>query len=527
MKEELDCLLVGYKELSLEERRLMAKGNIAALNYCKHEYIEYNDKFYFYDDFISEISGNIYKISELPYLGIMYLDNYLKKRNILVNTYSSFDFDKDAIEDDLNTKEIKVIALSAVFYTSPISLIRLVSYFRKKSPDSKIIVGGAYISNEYETLSFEKLKSELVMIGADYYIYDSQGEKTLYSLIEKIKKRENIDAIENIIEIREKKCIIHKENKEHNDINSDIVSYDKLSPRLQFSTINIRTARGCPNRCKFCNYPVRNPKLELQMLDNIKKQILDLYNIDRVKNVVFIDDSFNMPLNRFKDICKMMIELGSRKPWYSYFRMSHCDEEAIALMKESNCEGVFLGIESADNKVLENMNKRTTYEQYIEALLLLKKYRINTFAYFLIGFPEETDETIEKNIELLNSGLIDFYSFNLWYAENNTPIFDLKEKYKLKGEGFNWEHYTMNSVQAASKMDYIYENVENSIYIPGENFSFWGVPYLLGKGIKLQGIKEVLINIRKYILLENDFSTKYELINEMKKVLCYTNNYDI
>ena len=85
----------------------------------------------------------------------------------------------------------------------------------------------------------------------------------------------------------------------------------------------------------------------------------------------------------------------------------------------------------------------------------------------------------------------------------------------------------MNSVQAASKMDYIYENVENSIYIPGENFSFWGVPYLLGKGIKLQGIKEVLINIRKYILLENDFSTKYELINEMKKVLCYTNNYDI
>ena len=228
-------------------------------------------------------------------------------------------------------------------------------------------------------------------------------------MIEKIKKRENIDDIENIIEIREKKCIIHKENKEHNDINSDIVSYDKLSPRLQFSTINIRTARGCPNRCKFCNYPVRNPKLELQTLDNIKKQILDLYNIDRVKNIVFIDDSFNMPLNRFKDICKMMIELGSRKPWYSYFRISHCDEEAIALMKESNCEGVFLGIESADNKVLENMNKRTTYEQYIEALLLLKKYRINTFAYFLIGFPGETDETIEKNIELLNSGLIDFY----------------------------------------------------------------------------------------------------------------------
>lgn len=523
MKKKLDCLLVGYKELLLEERKLMAKGNLAALNYCKHEYVIYKNKAMFYDDFLTqlskEVNGDIYKISELPYLGIMYLENYLKNRDISVLAYNSFDFDREAIEVELNTKEIKIIAISAVFYTSPIPIIRLVSYFKRKSPNSKIVIGGAYISNEYSTLTNEKLLSELKLFGADYYIYDSQGEQALYSIIKNEINGKSSRNIPNIIEYDGNDFYVHECNKEHNDLNKDVIRYSKLSSKLLFSTVNLRTARGCPNRCRFCNYPIRNPKLELQTIENIRTQLVELYGIDSVKNIIFIDDSFNMPLKRFKEICRMMIELGSKKPWYSYFRMSHCDEEAIALMKESNCQGVFLGVESADNLVLKNMNKRTTIEQYNMALDLLKKYGINTFAYFLIGFPGENNETIERNIELLNSNKIDFYSFNLWYAENNTPIYDYKNEFKLEGEGFRWKHYTMDSNEASKKMDYIYEKVTNSIYVPGENFSFWGIPYLLGKGMDIDSIKVILRDIRKYILGESDANIQNKMINEIKSVL--------
>lgn len=520
--KKLDCLLVGYKEVTLEERRLMAKGNIAALNYCKHEYIEYENKMWFYDDFLTEISkkvdGDIYKISEIPYLGIMYLENYLKNRNITVSAYNHFDFYKDLIDKEIETKQITVIAISAVFYTSPIPIIRLVNYYKKKVPKAKIVVGGAYVTNEFETKTKDKIISEFKIIGADYYIYDSQGEQTLVNIIENIKSGRSCNDVPNIVVCCENEVSIHDREKEFNDLNCDVIDYTKLSTMLQFSTLNLRTARGCPNRCRFCNYPVRNPKLELQTYENIEKQLYEVYSMDRVKNIVFIDDSFNMPLKRFKEICRKMIEHGAKKPWYSYFRMSHCDEEAVRLMKESNCQGVFLGVESADDTVLENMNKRVTTEQYTVALDLLKKYGITTFAYFLIGFPGETDETIKKNIDLLNSKKIDFYSFNLWYAESNTPIYNYKDEFKLEGEGFRWKHYTMDSIEAAKKMDYIYEKVNESIYIPGENFSFWGVPYLLGKGFDMKTIKILLSSLRSYIL-SKDMNEKRTIINKISVIL--------
>ena len=54
----------------------------------------------------------------------------------------------------------------------------------------------------------------------------------------------------------------------------------------------------------------------------------------------------------------MMIEEDYRFQWFSYFRCSNSDEEAIELMAKSGCSGVFLGIESGSNTILKNMRRR-------------------------------------------------------------------------------------------------------------------------------------------------------------------------
>lgn len=59
-----------------------------------------------------------------------------------------------------------------------------------------------------------------------------------------------------------------------------------------------------------------------------------------VDNVVFVDDTFNVPPKRFKEICRMMIEENLGLNWYSYFRCSNArDEEAFDLAAESGCSG--------------------------------------------------------------------------------------------------------------------------------------------------------------------------------------------
>jgi len=67
-------------------------------------------------------------------------------------------------------------------------------------------------------------------------------------------------------------------------------------------TIQLRTARSCAFKCAFCNYPTRAGKLSLASLDTVGRELSSIRSIDKVQNVVFIDDTFNVPLPRFKDL---------------------------------------------------------------------------------------------------------------------------------------------------------------------------------------------------------------------------------
>ena len=127
------------------------------------------------------------------------------------------------------------------------------------------------------------------------------------------------------------------------------------------------------------------------------------------QHVVFIDDTFNVPLPRFKDICRMMIKNDYQFNWFSYFRCSNSDEEAIDLMAQSGCKGVFLGIESGSPAILKNMTKAATPEKYVEGMKLLHQHNIMTFGSFIIGFPGETDETVNKKTKTAILPLIDSF----------------------------------------------------------------------------------------------------------------------
>ena len=161
-------------------------------------------------------------------------------------------------------------------------------------------------------------------------------------------------------------------------------------------TLQTRTARSCAFKCSFCNYPGRAGALTLTSLEVIEKELDLMLALGRVQNVVFIDDTFNVPFPRFKDICRLMIRKKYPFNWFSYFRCSNSDEEAIDLMAESGCKGVFLGIESGSPNILVKMNKAATIEKYYRGIEMLRQRNIMTFGSFIVGFPGETDHTVQE-----------------------------------------------------------------------------------------------------------------------------------
>ena len=131
-------------------------------------------------------------------------------------------------------------------------------------------------------------------------------------------------------------------------------------------------------------------------METIEKELDSMHELGNVSNAVFIDDTFNVPFPRFKEICRMMIRNKYTFNWFSYFRCSNSDEEAIELMAQSGCKGVFLGIESGSPTILKNMNKSATVEKYAQGIEWLRQYGILTFASIITGFPGETEATVQE-----------------------------------------------------------------------------------------------------------------------------------
>ncbi|MCP5049331.1 MAG: radical SAM protein, partial [bacterium] len=250
--------------------------------------------------------------------------------------------------------------------------------------------------------------------------------------------------------------------------------WDLFSQRVD-DYVMVRTSRSCPFKCSFCGFPQHAGRYQTADLQAVEQELDSLNRIESLKHVDFVDDTFNVPPQRFKEIVRMIIKNKYKFTWHSQFRCQYADRETAELMKESGCKGVFLGIESGNNQILENMNKSVTVEQYQKGIQLLKEQNILTFGCFIVGFPGETDETARDTFDFIEKTGLDFYRTQLWFCDPVTPIWEQKEKYGIDGLHFKWTHANMDSQHACHLVEEGFRSIKKSLWVPQYNFEFDGL----------------------------------------------------
>src|SRR5262249_47072636 len=147
---------------------------------------------------------------------------------------------------------------------------------------------------------------------------------------------------------------------------------------------------------------------------DVERELDKLAALGTVTTLTFIDDTFNVPKRRFKELLRMMIRNRYDFKWNSFYRADHGDEQAIALMAETGCEGVFLGVESGSDTMLKAMNKTARRKDYLKAIPLLQQHGISCYASLIIGYPGETRETVDETIDLIERAAPDYFRAQLW-----------------------------------------------------------------------------------------------------------------
>ncbi|AJQ26599.1 radical SAM protein [Pelosinus fermentans] len=532
--EKIDCFFVGYNELSMPRQRQLLRLTYGENSYYYTEtnssklgYLKYQKELYstsqIFNMFNKEkrIVDNSFddiNMHETFNLAIAYLGSYLHKRGFSIDYINSFNNAKEKLANLLTEDRIRTIAIPTSFYIFAYPILEIISFIRNYSSTVKILVGGTFIANQVRSLDKIALQSFFISMGADVYIYSNEGEYALSRVVQGIKNGQALEEIENIYFKSGKNYVFTKVQIEENSINNNPVNWNLYSNDMG-KFVNMRTSISCPFSCSFCNFPRYAGKYRLADLEAVGNEIAKLNDIGKVSGMWIIDDTYNFPPDRFKDILRVMIKNRNKIKWQAHVRCQYLDEETVKLMKESQCEHVVLGIESGSQKIINNMNKKVTVEKYRQGISLLNEYNIMNTALLIMGFPGETSETYEETYNFIEETKPTFYQARLWWCDQDTPIYKEREKYKLEGSGYTWSHATMNSTTAYNLVYDMFSNLRNSIFE-----SDFPIPFHLStRGISTDKIKNFIGSfnecIRHKISNPLEEETNPEMIEKMRATL--------
>jgi radical SAM superfamily enzyme YgiQ (UPF0313 family) len=311
------------------------------------------------------------------------------------------------IKERLNKiRDSDVIGISVKSSTAPIGCQIAEAVGRKD-----LICGGAHVTIDGYTFLKMNRNFKLGVIG--------EGEETLVELV---------GAMENDSNLRDIKGLIFKEGEEivANPRRDFIDDLDSLpNPNYEvFDSFNgtivhypLVTSRGCPHTCIYCcvsevsgrRWRSRTPERLIEELELAKSKY-------RTKSFEIVDDNFTHNLSRAKKFCQLLIERRLDMNWacYNGIRADRLDEELVALMKESGCNAVSIGVESLDNKVFNNIGKGETLKNIRRAISILKKYKIKVEGSFMIGLPGDNLKKTITSIQLCKEMHLNKAMWNLF-----------------------------------------------------------------------------------------------------------------
>lgn len=500
--EDIDCLLVGHYALSVGTQIKLAesafgKNSPYYLDALEKTFLTYKNKKYtssqlynlFYTEGEGDLSFDHVTFEHSFNTAIANIGTYLLRKGLTIDYVNTFNKGKQRLASLLSENRVVAVAIVTTFYITGFPISQIVSYIRKYSPDVNIVVGGPFIRNLLTTYknNLSKLNIVLEQMGADFYVYSGEGERTLSSLIEALKTRDQNNKVANIFYKCGEQFVFSYEETENRPFNQPMSDWRYFIEDIP-DLVNIRTSKSCPFDCAFCGLPVAGGKAKLLPVSEVEKELRSLRDTGKEPGIFFIDETLNFPETRFKEMLRMMIRNDFPFKWEAELRCNSLDSETVQLMADSGCQLVHLGIESANQNILDKMSKRVDVNDYYRALDLLNEHNIMSSALILVGFPGETERSFQDTFDFIEKWQPTFFRVHRWFYDHETPVHRNRQDYRLQGGGYNWKHFSMNSIEAHKLADTLSLTVQNAVHTDDYTMAF----YLLTKGYSKAKVRSFL-----------------------------------
>ncbi len=338
----------------------------------------------------------------IPPIGLAYLSAYVKAHEHDISFHCALTV------DEILAHEPHVVGMSSVSQNATLAN-QMARELRERGYDRVILFGGYHITGLPKTLSED---FDAGILG--------EGEETLLEILRAIREspsrwKEQLSRIGGLCYHQGGTVITTPARRPIKPLDRiphpDRKILDEKWPPVHGGVQYIYASRGCPYACSFCSSSSFWGKPRFFSASYVMEELLQVMEEYAPRHFFFYADLFIADRNSLGALSEMIKASGlaDEVSCMCNARSNEIDDEVLGLLKKMNVTRVYMGLESASDRVLKAMNKHTSFEKTLSALKLLKNSGIKVTASFILGTPGETTEDMKKTASFIEENLGDLF----------------------------------------------------------------------------------------------------------------------
>lgn len=301
---------------------------------------------------------------------------------------------------------------------------------RRVCPQAAIIAGGPHSTVDPEHV-LSNPDFDMVVVG--------EGEATLTELL---KRNCQPDGVTGIVLRKNDRIQRNELRPVIQDLDSlplpalhllDMESYKQSwflldSVKTGLKGTSIMASRGCPYQCAYCQPTLETlfgRKLRRRTPANIVEELVQFKEKFGLNAFALQDDTFLINKRWVIEVCSAMEQADLNMIWECNLRANLVDEEVLSAMRRAGLRKVNIGIESANQRILDEVfQKQITWENVEEAINVCNKLKLKIQGYFMLGAPSETMDEVMNTIRTAARLNLDDATFSITTPLPHTFLFD-------------------------------------------------------------------------------------------------------
>ncbi len=318
----------------------------------------------------------------------------------------------DEIEEKITESKPDFVAVSAITCTVH-DAINVIELAKKINPQITTIMGGVHASFMYNEI--------FSMTDSIDFIVRGEGEITIVELLKTISDSGNIGMVAGVVYRKDGLVMVNPQRPLMESLDGLSMAWELLDwqdykyfilPGSRLGAVS--TSRGCDKECTFCSqqkywmrkWRARSPK-------DIVEEMLLLNKDFGVNLVLFTDEYPTADRQRWESLLDLIIERRLDMKILMETRAPDIvrDEDILEKYKMAGIIHIYVGTEATEQESLDYIKKDLSIAESKKALSLLREAGIITETSMILGYPDETEESIARTLELAIEFNPDFAHF--------------------------------------------------------------------------------------------------------------------